>query len=76
MSVLYKIAASPLSLLAEGVFLGIAVYMALTGRGDLVSLNENEDRLRPYLTLSADSVSILPVKGAATGFGPVAGSFT
>jgi hypothetical protein len=26
------------------VFLGIAVYMALTGRGDLVSLNENEDR--------------------------------
>ena len=33
MSVLSKIAASPLSLLAEGVFLGIAVYMALTGRG-------------------------------------------
>ena len=33
MSVLYKIAASPLSLLAVGVFLGIAVYMALTGRG-------------------------------------------
>ena len=44
MSVLSKIAASPLSLLAEGVFLGIAVYMALTGRGDMVSLNENEDR--------------------------------
>ena len=76
MSVLYKIAASPLSLLAEGVFLGIAVYLALTGRGGLVSLNGNEDRERPYLTLPADSVSILSVKGAATGLGPVAGSWT
>ena len=43
MSVLSKIAASPLSLLAEGVFLGIAVYMALTGRGDGVPIRNEDD---------------------------------
>ena len=43
MSVLSKIAASPLSLLAEGVFLGIAVYMALTGKGDGVPLRESDE---------------------------------
>ena len=43
MSVLYKIAASPLSLLAEGVFLGIAVYMALTGKGDGGPLRESDE---------------------------------
>ena len=43
MSVLSKIAASPLSLLAEGVFLGIAVYLALTGRGDGVSIRSEDD---------------------------------
>jgi hypothetical protein len=43
MSVLSKIAASPLSLLAEGVFLGIAVYLALTGRGDGVPIRSEDD---------------------------------
>ena len=43
MSVLSKIAASPLSLLAEGVFLGIAVYMALTGKEDVVPIRSEDD---------------------------------